>query len=65
MGESKVVSAKVPEIVYEEMVLRVPEGDRSDFIRDAIVEKLEKTPKPDTLLALEERIATFNSQEVE
>jgi Arc/MetJ-type ribon-helix-helix transcriptional regulator len=57
MGKSKVVSAKVPEIVYEEMALRVPEGDRSDFIRDAIVEKLEKTPKADKILELEERLS--------
>lgn len=56
MGEVKMVSAKVPEAVYKEMVLRVPEGDRSDFIRDAIAEKLEKTPKPDRVLELEERV---------
>ena len=33
-GEVRVVSAKVPEDVYKEIILRVPEGDRSDFIRD-------------------------------
>jgi hypothetical protein len=36
----RVVSAKVPDDVYKELLLRVPEGDRSDFIREAIVEKL-------------------------
>lgn len=56
MEKLRVVSVKIPEEVYREMVLRVPEGDRSIFIRDAIVEKLEKTPKADKLLELEERL---------
>jgi len=50
------ISAKVPEEVYKEMVLRVPDGDRSNFIRDAIMEKLQKTPKPDRILGLEDRM---------
>jgi hypothetical protein len=41
MDEGRVVSAKIPEAIYKEMVLRVPEGDRSGFIRDAVIEKLE------------------------
>lgn len=56
MDELKVISAKVPENVYKEMLLRVPDGDRSDFIRDAIMEKLQKTPKPDRILAVEKRV---------
>jgi Arc/MetJ-type ribon-helix-helix transcriptional regulator len=56
MGEVRVVTVKLPEQVYQEMALRVPEGDRSDFIREAIMEKLQKTPKADKLLALEERM---------
>ena len=38
------------------MALRIPEGDRSTFIREAISEKLQKTPKADKLLALQERM---------
>jgi hypothetical protein len=53
LGKFRVVSAKLPEEVYNEMVLRIPEGDRSNFIREAIVNKLQKTPKPDKLLELE------------
>jgi hypothetical protein len=56
MDELKVVSAKIPENVYEEMLLRVPEGDRSNFIRDAIMEKLQKTPRPDRILELKNRV---------
>ena len=56
MDELKVISVKVPENVYKEMLLRVPDGDRSDFIRDAIMEKLQKTPKPDRILAVEKRV---------
>lgn len=56
MGELRVISAKIPDDVYKEMLLRIPEGDRSNFIRDAIAEKLQKTPKPDRLLELENRV---------
>jgi len=50
------ISAKIPEEVYKEMILRIPEGDRSAFIREAIIEKLQKTPKADKILELEGRI---------
>jgi hypothetical protein len=56
MGETKVVSVKVPDEVYKELILRVPEGDRSNFIKDAIMEKLQKTPKPDKILELQHRL---------
>ena len=58
----RVVSAKVPEEVYNEMVLRVPEGNRSDFIREAIMEKLQKTPKADKVLELERRMDKLESE---
>ncbi len=56
MSETRIVTVKIPEEVFQEMALRIPEGDRSNFIREAIAEKLQKTPKPDTLLALQERM---------
>jgi len=56
LNEVKIVSVKIPEEVYSEMTLRVPEGDRSNFIREAILEKLQNTPKPDKLHQLEERM---------
>ena len=62
MSSVRVISAKVPEEVYKEMILRVPEGDRSDFIREAIMEKLQKTPKADKLLELEARMGKFEEQ---
>ena len=57
MNDVRVISAKVPDEVYKEMILRVPEGDRSDFIREAIMEKLQKTPKANKILELEERMS--------
>jgi len=57
-----VISAKIPEEVYGEMVLRVPEGDRSNFIREAIIEKLQNTPKTDKLLELTERMGKIESE---
>ena len=56
MEKLRVISIKIPEDVYKEILLRIPEGDRSNFIRDAIMEKLQKTPKPDKILELEERL---------
>ncbi len=44
------------------MALRIPEGDRSNFIREAISEKLEKTPKADKVLALEERMGRIEGE---
>jgi hypothetical protein len=62
LSEVKVVSLKIPEEVYNEMVIRVPEGDRSNFIREAIIEKLQKTPKADKLLELEERMSKIERE---
>ena len=56
MEKVRVLSIKISDDVYKEMLLRVPEGERSSFIRDAIVEKLQKTPKPDKILELEQRM---------
>ncbi len=56
MSEFRVISAKIPEEVYKEMILRIPEGDRSDFIREAIMDKIQKTPKADKLLDFERRM---------
>lgn len=55
------VSAKIPDEIFRELALRVPEGDRSGFIRDAIVEKLRSIPRPDKILGLEERIRSLET----
>ena len=34
----------------------MPEGERSSFIRDAIFEKLEKTPRPNKIFELEQKL---------
>jgi len=62
MEKLRVVSVKVPEDVYKEMLLRVPEGERSDFIRHAIMDKLQKTPKPDRILGLEQRVGKMEAE---
>ena len=61
MERVRVISVKISEDVYKEMLLRVPEGERSNFIRDAILEKLQKTPKPDKILELEQRMSKMES----
>ena len=61
MSERAVVSAKIPKDVYKELALRIPEGERSDFIRDAIVEKLQKTPRPDKIFELEQKIGKLEA----
>ncbi len=55
-AKSPIVSAKIPEEVYNEFVLRISEGERSSFIRDAILEKLQTVPRPNKLLELEKRV---------
>lgn len=62
MDDLRTVSAKIPDEVYREMLLRVPEGERSNFIRDAIVEKLQKTPRPDKILELEQRFGKMEKE---
>jgi Arc/MetJ-type ribon-helix-helix transcriptional regulator len=62
MEKLRTISVKIPEEVYGEMLLRVPEGERSNFIRDAIMEKLQKTPKPDKILALEQRLSKMERE---
>ncbi len=56
MVKFRMVSAKIPEEVYKELILRVPEGERSRFLREAILEKLQQIPRPDRILELEQRI---------
>jgi len=62
MSGQRSISVKMPEEVYKEMILRVPEGERSSFVRDAIIEKLEKTPKPDRVLELEQRLSKVEAE---
>ena len=62
MSDVRVISVKVPEEVYSEMVLRIPEGDRSGFIRQAIIEKLQNTPRADKLLELQERMSKIEHE---
>ena len=57
MPESVTISVKIPKDILAEITLRIPEGERSRFIRDAITEKLRSTPRPDKLLELERRIS--------
>ena len=62
MGKFTVISAKIPDEVYKELALRIPEGERSKFIREAILEKLEKTPRPDKILGLEQKVTKLENE---
>lgn len=61
MSKLTVITARIPEEVYKELVLRIPEGERSNFVRDAIMEKLQKTPRPNKILKLEQRICDLEN----
>jgi len=61
MNKLAVISAKIPDEVYKELALRIPEGERSNFIREAIIEKLEKTPRPDKIFELEQKISKLEA----
>jgi hypothetical protein len=56
------ISAKLPLDTYKELALRIPEGERSNFIRDAINEKLQKTPRPDKIAQIEQRINKLETE---
>jgi len=55
------VSLKIPDEVFKEFALRIPSDERNDFIRDAIIEKLGRIPKPDKILELEKRIKSLEA----
>jgi hypothetical protein len=59
MDKYAVISAKIPDEVYKEFALRIPDGERSDFIREAIIEKLHSVPRADKVLELEKRIRSL------
>lgn len=65
MSRFKMVSAKIPEEVYKELILRVPEGERSEFLREAILEKLQQIPRSKKILELEQRISRLESDTIE
>jgi hypothetical protein len=62
MSRLVVVSAKISEEAYKELSLRIPERERSDFIRAAIMEKLERTPRPDRILELQSRMGKVETE---
>ncbi len=62
MDKQVVVSAKISVEAYKELSLRIPGRQRSDFIREAILEKLDKTPRPDKLLELQSRIGKVETE---
>jgi len=62
MGKLVSISVKIPEEVYKEFILRVPEGERSKFIREAIMEKLQKIPRPNKILELENKIKRLEDE---
>ncbi|RLI22431.1 hypothetical protein DRO54_01145 [Candidatus Bathyarchaeota archaeon] len=62
MGKMISISVKIPEEIYNEFILRVSEGERSKFIREAIMEKLQKVPRPDKILELEDRIKKLETE---
>ena len=62
MGKLVSISVKIPEEIYKEFILRIPEGERSRFIREAIIEKLQKTPRPNKILELENRIKRLEDE---
>jgi hypothetical protein len=56
MSETVTITVKIPKDISAELAIRVPEGERSSFVRDAIMEKLQKAPRPNKILELEQRI---------
>ncbi|MEM2110823.1 MAG: hypothetical protein QXX08_02980 [Candidatus Bathyarchaeia archaeon] len=62
MNKTVTISVKIPEDVYAELILRIPEGERSVFVRDAIIEKLQNTPRPNKILELDRKIRELEDE---
>jgi len=62
MNKTVTITVKIPKHIYAELALRVPEGERSRFIREAIIEKLQRTPRPDKIFELEEKIRKLDEE---
>ncbi|MEM2914772.1 MAG: hypothetical protein QXH91_05160, partial [Candidatus Bathyarchaeia archaeon] len=62
MNKTVTISVKIPEDVYAELILRIPEGERSVFVRDAIIEKLQNTPRPNKILELDQKICELEDE---
>ena len=62
MDNMVTITVKMPSHIYAELALRVPEGERSSFIREAIIEKLQRTPRPDKILELQEKIRRLEEE---
>ncbi|MFQ5761849.1 MAG: hypothetical protein ACE5PO_02325 [Candidatus Bathyarchaeia archaeon] len=56
------VTAQLPKEVYNELQLRIPLGERSNFIKEAILEKLGRTPRSDRLLTLEGQVLRLEEE---
>jgi len=58
----RVVSFKIPEENYNQIILHIPKGQKSNFIKNATMEKLQKLPTIDKVLELEQRINNLEKQ---
>lgn len=56
------LTVSVPKEIFDELRIRIPEGERSRFLRDAIVNGLEKIPKTDKLLEFEGQLQKFEEE---
>lgn len=58
MGREKnvLLTVKLPKNLVDELKLKVPKGKLSTFIRDAIIDKIQKTPAYERLEDVEKRL---------
>jgi len=62
LEETVTLTVRVPRSLYAELALRIPEGERSTFIREALMEKLQRTPSADKLIELQKRIQRLEEE---
>jgi Arc/MetJ-type ribon-helix-helix transcriptional regulator len=60
--ETVTITVRIPRRLYAELALRIPEGERSNFIREALIEKLQRTPSADKIIDLQERIQRLEEE---
>ena len=57
-----ILTVKIPRKLLEELELRIPKGSRSDFVREAIEEKLQKIPITTRIEKIEKKIEQIEDE---
>lgn len=61
-SENVAFSIKIPKSLLEEIEIKIPKGMWSNFIRDAIAEKIHRIPFSERISKLEEKVSSLEEE---